>query len=437
MFQTYGSARPRAGQGWQLERPRAQTPNRNFAQRRLPGDVQRDFDGALQGLGREVEVVFGAAQRIGQFDQLFGQIALELEQPPRRFRAALGPLGVECAPFVQHRFLDLSRDDRPDFAQVFANRLDFVFDPNKWAWLEGRAKDSAWETTRAEPLPVDNRTVLHLLEALQILRTQTPGLALTARVVSFRALDIEQIGHVYEGLLDHTVLRASETMVSLKGARDQEPEIALSTLEELAPDGAKFWEFVARATGRSKETIRKEMQLGALEHLGPLNRVCGDEALTERVTPLANLIRTDAFGLPVVIRAGSLYVTRGSDRRSSGTHYTPRTLTEPLVARTLDPLVFRDFELGVPTSRETLKTAREILDLKICDPACGSAGVLVRVCRYLSQRLLEAWEIAEENAGIVRAKPSPFDNVSEEGAATSGSPNPNSQGVGARRRGKA
>lgn len=29
-----------------------------------------------------------------------------------------------------------------------------------------------------------------------------------ARRLSFRALDVEQIGHVYEGLLDHTAVRA-------------------------------------------------------------------------------------------------------------------------------------------------------------------------------------------------------------------------------------
>lgn len=268
-----------------------------------------------------------------------------------------------------------------------------LFDPNRHAFLEGRAAGSDWETARDEPLPVDNRTVLHLLEALQILQVAVPGGGVQARLVSFRALDIEQIGHVYEGLLDHTVLRAETTRLSLKASKNDEPEIPLETLEALASEPQKLVDFVAKNTGRSKDAIKKELALGALDQIGDLNRVCSDENLVRRVLPFAHLVRRDSFNLPVVIRAGSLFVTRGSDRRASGTHYTPRSLTEPLVAATLEPLVYRGFSEGIPASRETLKSARAILDLKVCDPACGSAGVLVQVCRYLSERLVESWEL--------------------------------------------
>ena len=40
--------------------------------------------------------------------------------------------------------------------------------------------------------------------------------------------------------------------------------------------------------------------------------------------PFAGLVRLDTFGYPVVIPTGSVFVTAGTDRRSSGTHYTPR-----------------------------------------------------------------------------------------------------------------
>ena len=46
-----------------------------------------------------------------------------------------------------------------------------------------------------------------------------------SRRLSFRALDIEQIGHVYEGLLDHTAKRATEPVLGLSGTKDKEPEI--------------------------------------------------------------------------------------------------------------------------------------------------------------------------------------------------------------------
>ena len=51
-----------------------------------------------------------------------------------------------------------------------------------------------------------------------------------ARRVSFRALGVEQIGHVYEGLLDHTAVRATEPVLGIRGTRDKEPEIPLATL---------------------------------------------------------------------------------------------------------------------------------------------------------------------------------------------------------------
>ncbi|MFN9286716.1 MAG: hypothetical protein ACK6EB_01515, partial [Planctomyces sp.] len=89
-----------------------------------------------------------------------------------------------------------------------------------------------------------------------------------ARRVSFRALDIEQIGHVYEGLLDHTAKRAVEPYLGLAGTRDKEPEISLAELERVAGDGwcvagaepkpsAAFLKFLNEQTGRSESALRK------------------------------------------------------------------------------------------------------------------------------------------------------------------------------------
>jgi hypothetical protein len=59
-------------------------------------------------------------------------------------------------------------------------------------------------------------------------------------------------------------------------------------------------------------------------------------------------------------------------RKASGTFYTPRTVTSYLVRRTLAPLV-RD------------RTAAEILELRVLDPAMGSGAFLVAACRYLAE----------------------------------------------------
>ena len=115
-----------------------------------------------------------------------------------------------------------------------------LFDPDRFPFLEGRAPHTCWIDVPAHPLPVDNRTVLHLLEALQVLRVSVPGGGpAEPRRLSFRALDIEQIGHVYEGMLDHTAKRAAEPVLGLVGSKDREPEIPLTTLEAISRKAAK------------------------------------------------------------------------------------------------------------------------------------------------------------------------------------------------------
>src|SRR5213079_2708120 len=100
-----------------------------------------------------------------------------------------------------------------------------LFDPNKYPFLEGRKEQTSWKDTLARPLAVDNRTVLHLLESLQILQIKLPGGGSEPRRLSFRALDVEQIGHVYEGLLDHTAVRAPAPFIGLFGSREHETEV--------------------------------------------------------------------------------------------------------------------------------------------------------------------------------------------------------------------
>ncbi len=297
-----------------------------------------------------------------------------------------------------------------------------LFDPDRFPFLEGRTAGTEWRTTPAKPLPINNRVVLHLLEALQVLRVKVPGGGpAEARRLSFRALDIEQIGHVYEGLLDHTAKRARETILGLAGSKDKEPEIPLTRLEELAAKGMDaLVEFLVEETGRSEKVLRKSQPSVAAD-VSPLisksprrdqSRLtsaatgwladhtlliaCGnDPLLAKRIKPFAALLREDSFGQLVVIPEGSVYVTSGTDRRSTGTHYTPRSLTEPIVQHTLEPLVYLGPAEGKPKEQWQLKSPKEILALKVCDMAMGSGAFLVQVCRYLGERLVEAWEIEE------------------------------------------
>jgi len=274
-----------------------------------------------------------------------------------------------------------------------------LFNPDRFPFLEGRKRGTSWKKTEANPLPVNNRTVLHLLEALQLLQIKVPGGGpAEARRLSFRALDIEQIGHVYEGLLDHAAKRADEPFLGLAGTRDREPELPLAKLEELLAKGeADLVKFLKDETGKSDSALKKALKVDLDKHDAARFRTAcqGDDALWKRVAPLVGLIRHDSFGYPVVIPKGSVFVTAGTDRRSSGTHYTPRSLTEPIVQYTLEPLVYVGPAEGKPKGEWQLKSAKELLELKICDMACGSGAFLVQAARYMAERLLEAWDNAK------------------------------------------
>ena len=273
-----------------------------------------------------------------------------------------------------------------------------LFDPDRYSFLEGRAGDTSWLNSPASPLLINNRVVLHLLEALQLLRVKVPGGGpAEARRLSFRSLDIEQIGHVYEGLLDHTAKRAIEPVLGLAGSKDKEPEIPLVRLEEAAQRGTvALVEFLRDETGRSERALKRLIEESPASDDHALLLACGqDERLARRVKPFAPFLREDSFGELVVVPPGSVYVTVGSDRRSTGTHYTPRLLTEPIVRYALEPLVYVGPVEGLPQSEWTLKSPREILAFKICDMAMGSGAFLVETCRYLAERLVEAWENAE------------------------------------------
>jgi hypothetical protein len=266
-----------------------------------------------------------------------------------------------------------------------------LFDPNRYPFLEGG---------RAALPRISNRAVLHVLDALQTLEVEVPG-GRERRPLSFRALGIEQIGHVYEGLLDHTAIRADAPALGLVGTKKMEPEIALAELEEKRAGGdAKLLDFLKETTGRSVSALRRRLEDEPdTERHARLRAACGhDGELVKRVLPFAQLVRDDVFGDPMVFREGRVYVTQSPFRRSTGTHYTPPSLTEPIVQYALEPVVYHGPADGKPREEWELKRPSELLELKVCDIAMGSAAFLVAACRYLAARLVEAWELHPEEA---------------------------------------
>jgi hypothetical protein len=66
-----------------------------------------------------------------------------------------------------------------------------------------------------------------------------------------------------------------------------------------------------------------------------------------------------------------------NDRHASTIYFTPRSLTEPIVRRTLEPLL-------------PLYPPEKTLELRCADPACGGGAFLLEVVRQLGARALSA-----------------------------------------------
>ncbi len=273
-----------------------------------------------------------------------------------------------------------------------------LFDPDRFPFLEGRATGTSWRTISAVPLPIDNRTVLMLLTALQVLEQRTGALLL-----SYEALDVEQIGHVYEGLLERTVKRVPETTLGLIGSQKAvNPNVPLRELEEAKAKGdEQLLAYLLEKTGRSESALRKALAGPADLHPSSLILHTLLPDLADRIKPWLLFLRTNSWGDLLAYRENSFIVTLGAVRRETGTHYTPKSLTEPIVQHTLEPLVYIGPAEGKTQSEWRLKSPREILALKVCDMAMGSGAFLVQTCRWLADRLVEAWDAAEKSGHAV------------------------------------
>ncbi|MEH0420201.1 Eco57I restriction-modification methylase domain-containing protein [Streptomyces sp. B21-083] len=250
-----------------------------------------------------------------------------------------------------------------------------LFDPDRFSWL-----------TRAK---VTDRVVYQILDSLLTLRRKGKG----AERLSYKGLDVEQIGHVYEGLLEYSCLKVTEPYLGLFGKF--EPEIKLVELETWQEAGTLEDELKERTGATLKQIAKALTTQPNLDQHAALHAACdNDEALATRVAGFYGLLRMDLRDQPTVFPTDAVIVTQVGDRRATGTHYTPRRLAEEIVEHTLAPLCY------APGPAEGVahdgvwhaKSARELLELKILDPAMGSGAFLVSACRYVAERVVEAWE---------------------------------------------
>ncbi len=274
-----------------------------------------------------------------------------------------------------------------------------LFDPARFPFLTARNSQGALA------IAVSDRVMREVLRAVQIAQ-----LAGGARRISFRDIDVEQIGYIYEGLLGYSCENVDEIVVGLIGSPGSEPEIPLATLEELAEtkrtetaltDAILAWikQNQPAAKPASKAALTKALKAGDTlvnDAEIALRDLTDDADLRDRLRPFVGIIRRDLRNRPLVVEPGGVLLVETPSRASAGAHYTPRSLAEEVVRHALEPLVY------FPGPHHTADQhawqpifSDDILDLKIADIACGSGAFLVAAARYLADRLVEAWHREE------------------------------------------
>jgi hypothetical protein len=264
-----------------------------------------------------------------------------------------------------------------------------LFDPDRFGWLEAAG--------------VDDLTVLRMLEAVQYVRLKGERRRLT-----FRALDVEQIGYVYEGLLELEVRTATEPVLGLrregkKGLTHLGLDEALAAVEGLEAWTATTYVGEGKLTPARLGTAAKRLAIDAPPAvMVGLHRTLGPELAT-RLQPLACLVRRDERDRPAITLTGGRFVAPSTRRAATGAHYTPRSLAEEVVQHALEPLLYRPGPLEtLERSQWVLRPSADITALRVADIAMGSGAFLVAACRFLADRLVEAW-VDEGDAEAGRA----------------------------------
>ena len=235
----------------------------------------------------------------------------------------------------------------------FVARKGRLFDPERFPFLEGRTDDGQVKI----PLVPDS-TVWSVLSNLMMLDGER---------LSYRTLDVEQIGSVYEAIMGFRVELTTGHSIAVRSLKRTGAGVVIDLDALLAVDGS--------GRGRELQTLTDRRLTGAAA-----TALRDAETPQDIVAALGNLV--DRAATPNILPAGTPVLQPTDERRRSGSHYTPRSLTEPIVTEALKPV----FERLGPNPRP-----EEILGLKILDLATGSGAFLVEACRQVADKLVEAW----------------------------------------------
>ncbi len=208
------------------------------------------------------------------------------------------------------------------------------------------------------------RAVAELLD--QLLWTTPSRRAASRERVHYGPLDVEDLGRVYEALLELEPGIAAEPMSRLQRQK----------LQVVVP--AAQGEQYRRAESAPTEPIEDETD-DAEEEEESSSRRGSKVQWVEAIAP------------------GTFYLRVGLGRKATGSYYTPHSFVRFLVQETLGPQLAERSPSSDPNPLAILK-------LKVLDPAMGSGHFLVEACRFLGEKLYEACRLCDEKALQAEAK---------------------------------
>ncbi|MDT9665051.1 DNA methyltransferase [Rhodococcus qingshengii] len=369
----------------------------------LPADPHQVYEATVTVMMRVVFLLFAEERGLLPQSELFvGGYGISTELDALRHRTQGGNEDtLESTYLTWHRLLATSQAlwQGASFENMRMPAYGgSLFDPDRFPFL------TTVNEHKTLALPVSDRVMLRVLESVQIAHLKGGE----ARHISFRDIDVEQIGYIYEGLLGYSCeVVQGEVKIGLRGTSGEEPEIGLDTLDELRTqhvDPKKLakaiidWvkEDQPSSKPQTPAALNKLLQT-PLESDGEavrfINSITEDDPeLRTRLTMWVGVMRRDLRGKPMVVRPGELLVIETPSRRNAGAHYTPSFLAEEVVQHALEPLCYSPGpHQTADQSQWVLKSPEEILRLKVADIAAGSGAFLVAAGRYLAKRVVEAW----------------------------------------------
>jgi hypothetical protein len=232
-----------------------------------------------------------------------------------------------------------------------------LFDPEAFPFLQGQDGQS----DPPSPATVSDGCILRILDLL---------LSLDGERLSYRTLDVEQIGSVYETVMGFTVETRPGPALAIRAGKNDRTPVFVDVAALTTTKGSERGKF-----------LKEEADRGSLpDKVGKPLAAAMEQAST--ITALRPIV--DERGSPggYVAPPGTPFLQPTNERRRTGSHYTPRSLTGPIVQHALKPAFARLGDDALPEA---------VLDLKVCDPAMGSGAFLVEACRALGERLVKAW----------------------------------------------